>query len=316
MTERLLGLGFEDVIEPVPSGRFDEVAADAIGITAGRVDWTAFPWPGHDDAWSPWVVETGRDYVAEAIAAAGGRRVSILVDVMAERWIQREPAIAGVDALGERSLEFASVSSLDGAVGDAIVGLVAEVAARYRPHAVALTELFLDRWTFGDDDLARYLAFTGASDWPRRWSGAIDDEHPSIGAWRSDAVTRLVRRCADAARARAAQLHVEVRAQWDGPTTADGQDYAALLGEADRLVVWGYFALAGRDPAALEALARDAPAGSTVSVGLWGGVTPTTLRRALEAAGRGGAASVEVVPMSLMTDELWRTLRVAWNPPR
>ena len=112
------------------------------------------------------------------------------------------------------------------------------------------------------------------------------------------------------------ELHVEVRAQWDFRTNADGQDYDSLLEFADRLVIWGYFALAGREPGALEKLAREAPAGSTISVGLWGSVTPTQLRRAIEAATRGGAASIEVVPMSLMTDELWRTLRVAWNPPR
>jgi hypothetical protein len=100
---KMLTLGFEDVIAP-PELRAN---ADVIGVTVGRVDWTAFPWLGHEDAWSPWVVDTGRDYVGEAISAAGSRRVTLIVDVMVERWISRDPSIAGVDARGERSTEFA-----------------------------------------------------------------------------------------------------------------------------------------------------------------------------------------------------------------
>lgn len=315
MTGRMIGLGFEDVIAPPPSARFDEVSADAIAITVGRVDWTAFPWADHEDAWSPRVVDSGRDFVAEAIALAGPREVSLIVDVMVQRWIEREPSIAGVDAFGEHSIEFASITALNGVVGSRLVDLVVAVAA-YGPSAVTLTELFLDRWTFGDDDLANYCAFSNQSDWPRLWSGAIDQEHASVGAWRSDAVARLVARCAAAI---PTELHVEVRAQWDGPTQRDGQDYEALLAVCDRLIIWGYFALAARDPAALEKLARQSPAGSTISIGLWtpsGHMRPTDLRRALDFAARGGAAQIEVVPASLMTDELWRTLHVSWNPPR
>lgn len=297
---RTLTLGFEDVITPVPI----EVEVDAIGITVGRTDWTAFPWTGHEQAWSPWVAQTGRDYVAEAIAAAAGRPVTLIVDVMVERWIARDAGIAGVDARGERSTEFASVASLGGVVGDAIVDLVA-AAADYG-HDVAVTEGFLDRWTFGPDDLDAYQRWGGGGAWPRLESGDIDEGHPSIGAWRCDAITGLVRRCAEVAHARGVRLLVEVRAQWSGPTKRDGQDYEALLGVADALVVWGYFALAGRAPEDLETL--PVPPGSTLSIGLWN-VTPTELRRAVESAGRSGAASVAVVPLSLMTPEHWSLLR-------
>ncbi len=304
---RMLGLGFEDVIAPTPL----PVEHDAVAITVGRVDWTAFPWAGHDEAWSPWVVDTGRDYVAEAIAAASGRQVSLIVDVMVERWISRDPSIAGVDARGERSTEFASITALAGAVGDRIVSLVA-AAADYG-YPVTLTEGFLDRWTFGADDLHEYRQFAGVAGWPLDAAGSIDEAHPSIGAWRSAALAGLVERCAAAAHDREVELHVEVRAQWDGPTNRDGQDYELLRAVADRLVVWGYFALAGRTPDALAPLARDAPAGSTISVGLWGPVSAPDLGRAVRAAQRGGAAGVEVVPMSLMTPAHWRELRRAWG---
>src|SRR5699024_2232238 len=109
--------------------------------------------------------------------------------------------------------------------------------------ALGLTELFLDTWTFGDDDRESYLehrARTGAPahDWPRTDAGAIDEAHPSIGAWRADAVTGFVARVAAVAASHGLPLEVEVRAQWHGPTNRDGQDYASLLGVADRLVVW------------------------------------------------------------------------------
>lgn len=302
----MLCLGFEDVIAaaPLPADH------DAVAITVGRVDWTAFPWAAHSEAWSPWVRETGRDYVASAVAAAGGREISLIVDVMVEGWIARDPSIAGVDARGRRSTEFASITALAGPVGERIVELVAEVALR--GHSVTLTEGFLDRWTFGADDLDAYGRFVGGGGWPRNDAGDIDEGHPSIGAWRCAAMTELVRRCADAAHRCAVELQVEVRAQWDGPTQQHGQNYEALLGVADALVIWGYFALAGRTPEHLEELARAAPPGSTISVGLWGEVSPLELRRAVEAVRR-GAASVAVVPMSLMTPQHWHELREAWR---
>jgi hypothetical protein len=297
--ERMLALGFEDVIDgtPLPAD------CDAVAITVGRVDWVAWPWAGHPEAWSPWVVETGRDFVGEAIAAAGARRVTLIVDVMVEGWIARDSSIAGVDARGERSTEFASITSLDGVVGDRIVELVAEVARR--GYGVTLTEGFLDRWTFGADDLDAYRAHSGTGEWPLTPAGDIDEGHPSIGAWRCAAMTRLVARCAAVS---PAGLRVEVRAQWDGPLFHDGQDYRALLEVSDGLVVWGYFALAGREPEALAAL--ELPPGSTLSIGLWE-VSPDALRRALAAASH--APTVAVVPLSLVTPEHAAVLRQAWG---
>ncbi|MGV8880886.1 MAG: hypothetical protein ACOH19_01925 [Rhodoglobus sp.] len=309
--ERMLSLGFEDVIDLTSAHRFTEVGATAISVTAGRVDWTAFPWPEHEASWSPWVRDTGRDYVAEAIAAAGDRTLAVIVDVMVEGWIARDPSIAGVDARGEHSTEFASVSALAGVVGTAIVELIVEVVDRY-DCTVTLTELFLDRWTFGDDDLSLFRQFVGVDDWPRTRTGEIDEAHPSIGQWRSDAVAALVARCAAVTRAVGHELHVEVRAHWDGPTARDGQDYERLLAACDRLVIWGYSALAHRPTSDLEGLAREAPLGSTISVGLWQLSAPE-LRRSVDAASQGGATSVAVVPMSLMTESHWAALALAWR---
>jgi hypothetical protein len=341
---RMISLGFEDTTDapgrPALAANLDLVDATELAITIGRVDWLAFPWEGHEHAWAPIVVETGRDFMAETIATLGpGRRVTAVIDVMVERWICRDPSIAGIAADGTASTEFASLTALTrGAVGEALLALAEEACTRWARAgdgvaALGLTELFLDTWTFGDDDRGSYLehrARTGAPahDWPRTHAGAIDETHPSIGAWRADAVTGFVARVAAVAASHGLALEVEVRAQWHGPTNRDGQDYASLLGVADRLVVWAYFALAGQEPSAVEALVRSLPGGDparyVVSIGMWARpvdgaareLSAVQLRRGLEAAARGGAVASTVVPASLLDQEHWQELRVLWNPPR
>ncbi len=334
----MISLGFEDTIDalgiPGLTANLDLVQATALAITIGRVDWVCFPWEGHEDALADGL-EPGRDYVAETIAAIGeGRRITAVIDVMVERWITRDASIAGIAVDGTASTEFASLTALtQGPVGDAILALAEEAGTRWATAAIGLTELFFDRWTFGADDRASYLAFqkrTGgkADDWPRTYSKAIDESHPSIGAWRSDAVTGFVAKVAAVAKSHGCTLDVEVRAQWDGPTDHDGQDYPALLGVADRLVVWAYFALAGKEPAAVEALVRGLPgetkARYVISIGMWApvvgleakSITTAQLRRGVEASLRGGAVASTVVPASLIDPSHWRELRVLWNPPR
>ena len=88
-------------------------------------------------------------------------------------------------AIAARS-DFASVTALTtGPVGERLVDFVAEVTSRYRPDAVALTELMFDNNTYGGDDRDSYLLASGGTDWPRLANGDIDVEHPSLGAWRS-----------------------------------------------------------------------------------------------------------------------------------
>src|SRR4051812_16700675 len=115
VAERMISLGFEDTIDatgiPGLTANLDLVQATALAITVGRTDWTAFPWAGHEASWAPVVVETGRDYVAETIAAIGaGRRITAVIDVLVERWIERDPSIAGIAVDGTASTEFASLT--------------------------------------------------------------------------------------------------------------------------------------------------------------------------------------------------------------
>ncbi|MFP5019047.1 hypothetical protein ACKLTP_19105, partial [Paenarthrobacter ureafaciens] len=68
-----------------------------------------------------------------------------------------------------------------------------EVAGRYRPTAVHLTEQMFDDFTFGTDDLEDFKATTGLKDWPRNSSRSLhapDAHHPT---WPPEAVADLLR---------------------------------------------------------------------------------------------------------------------------
>lgn len=329
--ERMVSFGFEDIVThdaglPGASSRLDRANVNSISISAGRLDWTAFPWDEHPEAASAPVQATRRDYVRQAMRILGGesRRVVITIDALVPRWIEQDPSIAGVGPTGIRSTDFASVSALtDGPVGDRLVAYVREVAERYHPAAIELTELMFDDATFGRDDLASYRAFTSRSDWPRTGDGAIDTTDASLSAWRSASLASLVARAARASHAQGVQLHMDVRAPWQNPgadRAESGHDYARLARVADRLVVWDYFALEGRPPAYSLGLARSlAQRGTpfTVSVGMWahrGTISAADLAAALRAAAAGGAESVAATPASLLGDDGWRALERVWAP--
>lgn len=332
--ERMISFGFEDVV--THNGRLadtepklDSANVNSISISAGRLDWTAFPWDEHPSSASAPVRATGRDYVAEAIRILRGdpvapRRITITVDALVPRWIQHDPSVAGVDPAGIRSPDFASVSALDdGVVGARLVAYVGEIAKRYRPDAIELTELMFDDSTFGSDDLASYRSFTSRSDWPRTANGSIDTEDASLSAWRSSALAGLVRRAAAASHAEGAELHIDVRAPWRDPGSdraESGHDYAKLARVADRLVVWDYFALEKQPPTYTRDLARRMVQRGipfTMSVGMWaeGGRIPARdLAAALRAAQQAGARAVAVTPASLVGPDAWQAVEQSWRP--
>src|SRR5690606_746894 len=216
------------------------------------------------------------------------------------------------------------------------VDYVVELGRRYEPAQISVTELFLDRYTFGDDDLALYREMTGAQDWPRDESGAVEEDAPALGSWRSDVLAGLLTRMrtgldevqrGDTARV---ALSMEVRVDWDDlarGVPSSGHDYEVLLTAVDRLTVWAYFQPSGRDASRVEALtAALAGAGFdmsriTVSVGLWAGssastarISPEVMARAATLAATNGVRAVNVTPLSFMTDEHWSALASVWHP--
>ena len=333
---RMVGVGFEDVAAGTTrlrelATRLDGAGINEVGIAAGRVDWTLFP-ASENTSWSSDLREVGgRDLLAEAIAAltasgGSGRRVVLVVDGLAPRIIAEQPDLAGVGAGGESSKEFPGLVALArGEVGEKLISLVGEVARRYRPAAISLTELLFEDTTYGEDDLEDFRRETGENGWPRTPGGGIDTGNELLQRWRCEAMASLVSRCRGAAAPHGAELWMEVRAPRNDPggdRRDSGHDYALLEGASDRLVVWDYFGIAPegspstRDLA--KALAGRKEGSGVLSVGLWGSgdnpITPDALKTAVQDAAAGGIGSVWVTPASLMTDAHWKSLSEVWGP--
>ena len=334
--DRMVNLGFEDIVTDDPghlsrlAEQLDAVDATAVSLAVGRTDWTAFPSSGNPNAVSGAVAATGRDYVAEAIKAVGTsagerkRDIVLTIDVLLGRSLEEDPSLAGRNAAGQRSSSFASVSALrNGEAGERVAALASEVAERYRPTAVDLTELMFDDFTFGADDLDDFNATTGLKDWPRNSSGSIDAADAHLRTWRSEAVADIVRKVRAAVEPYGVRTETDVRSPLvlaAGDRADSGHDYDLLLKQLDRLHIWQYVGL--NDAAApptkelVRAMNRRAGWRMSLSLGLWsseGVITPERLGRELRDAARGGAASVSVTPASLMTDEHWEVLKKAWS---
>lgn len=327
---RALAVGFEDLTRPrreltAIDARSRRARVDTVAISAGRMDWTAFPWPAHPDAASPVVRSSGRDLLAEAIGVLGtGRTVSVVVDVLAERYIAAHPEVAARDARGVPvTTHVSTVELVEGEAGRRILAMVDHVARTYQISSVDLTELYYRDEGYGEDDARSYRLRTGRQDWPRLAGGAVDTMHPSIGQWRSEMVATFVQRAADLVHAQGKELIVDVRPSWSDLNRAgreNGQCYGMLLAHADRLAVWNYSALEAvpvdRTTALATSLNRIAPGRFVMAVGLWGrrgSATPSHLESALTLSQRANVNDLWVTPQSLMTDSHWRVLEKLWK---
>ncbi|MFK0005289.1 hypothetical protein [Paenarthrobacter sp. NPDC090522] len=334
-SDRMVNLGFEDIVTKDPqhlpelAKRLDSVNATAVSLSVGRTDWTAFPWAGRPGSFSGEVSATGRDYVAEAIKAVGTsadgekRDIVLTIDVLLGRALQEDPSLAGRDVHGRASTSFAGVAALRaGAAGARLVALAAEVARKYHPTAVDLTELMFDDFTFGPDDLQDYKATTGQADWPRLGNGSIDTADAHIRTWRSEAMADIARKVSAAVEPFGVKAETDVRSPTksaSGDRAESGHDYDLLLKQVDRLHVWQYVGLNDERAPSTEELVRamNRRAGSrmSLSLGMWandGIISADTFRNALKDAARGGAQSVSVTPASLMEGAHWEALKEAW----
>lgn len=327
--ERAVGVGYETVVDaagtlPDLAKRLNEVNANSVTISAGRLDWTAFPWAAHPEA----EAAPGADHVAEAIKALGTdaagkrRRITLTIDLLVPAWIRTTPGIAGINFDGTRSGDYASVTALTtGPVGARLVEFVSEVTRRYHPDAVALTELMFDNNTYGGDDRDSYRLASGAADWPRLANGDIDVGHQTISSWRSKALASLVGKATAAAHANGATLDMDVRAPWGNPAgdrPESGHDYGLLAAAADRLVVWDYFGLndapASYSGELAQAMAAR-PGKFVISVGMWakkGSISAADLAAGLRASVAGGASAVSVTPVSMLDGDAWQALKETW----
>jgi len=342
---RSLSVDFDTVVDPTTNwraidDRLDQVGATAVDLNAGRVEFTAFDWDEHPDA----AAQPGFDHIKRAASAlsqtADGapRPIALIVDAYVPSWIEEEPEVAGVSVDGARSPYQASASQLaEGEVGDRLVDYVAALGARYEPSQIAVTELFLNRYTFGDEDFALFREMTGEQDWPRTPDGQIDEEGATLTAWRAEVLAGLMGRMraaldeVDGGRGAQIELAMDVRLDWENPAVGSlgsGHDYSVLLEAVDRLVLWAYV-YETRDPAEIEEVTAGLEAAGldmsrfTISVGLWvrgpGGdveeaITPARLVDSVRAAQTHGITSVNVTPLRLMSDAAWSALASVWAP--
>ena len=342
--QRSVSVDFGIVTDPTTDWEALDAHLDAAGVTAvdlgaGRVEFTAFDWPAHPEA----AAEPGADHLARAARAlrltADGeqRQIGLIVDAYVPEWIKQDPSVAGVAGYGAPAPYTASATQLArGAVGDRLVEYVAALGERYEPSQISVTELFLNIYSFGEDDLALFREMTGASDWPRTADGLPDDADPVVAAWRADVIAGLLTRMRAAlddvggGRGKQIVLAVDARINWYDPARGDlvsGHDYDVLLEAADRLVLWAYLFGEhvpddiGRVTAALQEAGRDMSL-LTISVGLWvptsedppGRMSTAEMAQAVAQAGTHGVTHVNVTPVSLMTDDDWAALARLWRP--
>ena len=326
--ERSVNFGFEDVSNPhydwkAMSQRLSNVNATAASICVGRIEWVCFDWEGHPDTQAS---INGADWVQDAIDALRPLTINLTIDTLVPNTIHKNPELAGVDPGGERSDKFASVTAIrDGAVGDGIVELAKTISHRYNPDSISLTELMFDNYTFGEDDLASYKKFSGASDWPRK-DGEINTRDPKLGEWRSEALQHLLDRNKGVIPSNVA-LDMDVRAPWNDPgadRAMSGHDYDLLLTEASRIAVWNYNGMEPSvQPDYSEKLAesfnrRFGDNRYVLSTGLWAEDEANTISADdmalnLRYSAKGGASAVSVTPASRMSDEHWKMLESAWK---
>lgn len=297
-----------------------------VGLNAGRLDWTYFPWPEHRERWSEDVRMTGADFLAEEAALFGPWSKTVaIVDVFVERYLNEHPAAAARSASGQPGQLQVSVHELvDGQFGEEMLTLIEYIAATYPVDALALTELFYDDYGFGEDDLAAYRAYTGQDDWPRTADGAIDTDHPSIGDWRSHALSRFIARAATIVHRYDKELYVDVRVSWGNLAREgreSGQDYQRFLAHADRLILWNYFGLSGYAPEYSEeiaaAVAPYGPERIIISIGLWAEheatVSPEQMGRALQAIEGSPVPNVWITPSHMLGEKHWEIIEARWG---
>ena len=303
---------------------------DAVGIGAGRTEWTYFRWAGHEDRWSNHQKGERKDLLLEATQDLHdkGFKVVAFVDLYAPKWIEAHPGAGAIQADGARHPEQVSLMELaEGEFGNLVVDMIRYVAAHYPVDAIDVTEMVYRHTSFGPADLASYQRAAGRAAWPRDWRGRVDIEDPSVWQWKCALLEEFAARAAAAAHESGKLLYLDVGASWKDLRRNGkdhGHDYLRLQRIADRLVVWDYYALEGLPPSASRELARRLaatlePGRWSLSIGLWGRdgktISPQDLDAALEAAVEGGARHIWVTPDDLVTDAHWNAILRDWLVP-
>jgi hypothetical protein len=313
-----------------------EVGVNMVGLGAGRVDWTYFPWSGHSNSWSDAVRTSGVDYLKEDAGRFGKwSQVYAVIDVLAPLYIKAHPEAAAVSWSGQPSQNLVGLMELvDGGFGTELLSMIDYIAINYPVNAITLSELVYYVDGFGEKDKTAFLAYSKQTDWPRNADGNIDLDSPAIGQWRAYELGRFLEKAAAVVHKSNKQLFVEVHINLDEAGKVwlqNGTDYDLLLKYADKLLVWGNYNMQGRALGAIVNVAyyltRFDPERVIVMIGLWDKNYPSNtpkqdmqaipaedLRTALAAADQGEIKSLGVVPSFLLGEAHWQVLQEMWKP--
>lgn len=308
---------------------------NTVVLSAGRVDWTYFPWKEHHDSWSSDVKDTGIDFLAEDSQRFGKwAHVSAAVDMLAPLYIQNHPAEAALSASGASSKNLVSTMDLvDGQFGQDVLNMIESISASYPVNSIMISELFYYTEGYGEVDKSAYMTYTGQSDWPRTSDGAIDINSPSIGTWRVYEVSRFLTKAAEIVHKYNKLLFLEVRVALDengNVVVENGTDLTAFMQYTDRLVVWGNRELSGQSPKSIAKVANYLLNLSTGKVilmlGLWDrlystdvpkdqmtAIQPGDLLIMLQSADQAGVQDYWITPSFLMSQPYWSLLDNLWG---
>jgi hypothetical protein len=315
--------------------QMQQAGINMVALSAGRVDWTNFPWAGHPDRWSSEVKHTGIDYLAVDSERFGKwAHVSAVVDLLAPRYIQSRPEQAAISFSGVPSNNLVSTMDLvEGQFGQDVLNMIEYIAANYPVNSIVISELVYYVDGFGDNDKAAFMSYTGQPDWPRTASGEIDIDHPSIGAWRVNEIGRFLEKAATIVHQYNKLLFVEVRVDLDpggNVVVKNGTDLNAFLQYADRLVVWGNHDMGGQPAGAISQVASyltQFEAGRVVMmIGLWDklyspdapkdqmtAIPAGDLKVMLQSADQAGIPDLWISPSFLMSQDYWSVVDELWG---
>ncbi|MFH2039699.1 MAG: hypothetical protein ABIJ65_09730, partial [Chloroflexota bacterium] len=297
-----------------------------VALNAGRVEWNFFKWAGNEATWAGSVEDTGIDFLAEDAARFGKwAHVDAMIDVFAPAYIQAHPEKAAINALGIASPYLVStVEMVNGEFSQRLLAMVEYIAANYPVDSISFTELQYRVDGYGPDDTASYLAYSGNTDWPRQQNGQIDIDDTSIGDWRSYMIGTLLNKATAIAHKYGKQLFMDVTLNVNNMTLMannKGQNYNVMLQNADKIIVWGYYAEDQYPPETfvqvgqfLSTLGKNK---AILSIGLWGPNNTTasadSVKIAIQSAQAGGMANLWITPYSMLTSDHWQVLNQLWS---
>lgn len=298
-----------------------------IAVSAGRPDWTFFKWPGQEQWWAPVQKRTQVDMLESTLSELQrrGYATTAILDVFAQRYIERHPDAASTDYEGKRNVAIVcSTELVHGDYGKLLVAAAEALAQHTRADTVALTELFYDKHCYDDRCLVDFQKITGKTDWPRDRGGRINIRHDDIGHWRSAQVASVVGRIADAVHRHGKKIAMDVKLSRDDihrNSLENGQDYKVLAPLVDELVIWHYYGIGGETPESSTYVAaylddEFGPEKTYLSLGLWktgwlgrtGVLSADAFYRGLVAARLGGARQLWITPAKDLGDAHWEAL--------